>query len=127
MSDKSKRILYIEDNELNRLLVRRLLEHAGFEVFEAGDGLKGVKSAEELKPDLILMDINLPIMDGFEATRQIKANPELKHIPIVAITSNAMQGDRERTLAAGCDAYICKPIDPDAFPEQIAHFIKVFS
>ncbi len=118
-----KKILYIEDNEMNRLLVRRLLEREGYEIFEAFDGLSGIKKAEELEPDLILMDINLPSMDGLAASTRIKSINKLSDTPIIAITSNAMEGDRERTLAAGCDGYIRKPLEPEDFPNQIKKYL----
>jgi two-component system, cell cycle response regulator DivK len=106
----SARILCVEDNPQNMRLVRKILKHQGFEVIEAVDGLTGVDLAHKEKPDLILMDINLPDIDGLEATSRIKANPDLQTIPVVALTANAMYGDEERVLAAGCDGYISKPV-----------------
>jgi two-component system, cell cycle response regulator DivK len=100
-----KRILIIEDTEDNRRILRDLLTHAGYDLIEADDGAKGVAMAVEHRPDLILMDIQLPTIDGYEATRQIKSNPDLRHIPIVAVTSYALSG-------AGCDGYIAKPFSP---------------
>jgi two-component system, cell cycle response regulator DivK len=108
----SKRILVVEDTEDNRQILRDLLNAAGYVLIEAVDGEAGVAMAAEHKPDLILMDIQLPQIDGYEATRRIKAQPELKHIPIVAVTSYALSGDEEKTRAAGCDAYIAKPYSP---------------
>lgn len=108
----SKRILVIEDTEDNRRILRDLLTHAGFELIEATDGEQGIQMAVEQRPDLILMDIQLPIVDGYEATRRIKANPDLRHIPIIAVTSYALSGDEERAAAAGCDGYIAKPFSP---------------
>ena len=105
-----KRILIIEDTEDNRRILRDLLTHAGYDLIEADDGAKGVAMAAEHRPDLILMDIQLPTIDGYEATRQIKANPDLRHIPIVAVTSYALSGDEAKTMAAGCDGYIAKPM-----------------
>lgn len=105
-----KRILYVEDNFQNKRLVRKILTAKGFEILEAEDGVTGVEMALEEKPDLILMDISIPGIDGIEATRRIKANEEVNQIPIVALTANAMRGDRERFLAAGCDDYLPKPI-----------------
>jgi signal transduction histidine kinase len=119
----SKTILYIEDNAANRVLVRQVLEDVGYTVIEATDGLSGIKIAQEARPDLILMDINIPGMDGYEATTRLKSLPELSHIPIVALTAKVMAGDRERALAAGCDGYIAKPIDVDTLPRQIAEFL----
>ncbi|HXQ68450.1 MAG TPA: response regulator [Alphaproteobacteria bacterium] len=108
----TKRILVVEDTEDNRQIMRDLLTAAGFEMVEAEDGAAGVAAAEREKPDLILMDIQLPVMDGYEATRRIKANAELKHIPIIAVTSYALSGDEEKARAAGCDGYVTKPFSP---------------
>ena len=107
-----KKILVVEDTEDNRQILRDLLSMAGYEMVEAHDGAEGVLKAAEHKPDLILMDIQMPVMDGYEATRRIKANPDLKSIPIVAVTSYALSGDEEKARAAGCDAYIAKPYSP---------------
>lgn len=119
----SKTILYVEDNTANRMLVRQVLEGVGYQVIEATDGLSGIKTAQETSPDLILMDINIPGMDGYEAATRIKSLPELSNIPIIALTAKVMAGDRERALAAGCDGYIAKPIDIDALPNQVAEFL----
>jgi two-component system cell cycle response regulator DivK len=108
----TKRILLVEDTEDNRQIVRDLLDSAGFELIEAHDGAAGLAMAEEHKPDLILMDIQLPVLDGYETTRRIKADPALKHIPIIAVTSYALSGDQAKTRAAGCDDYIAKPFSP---------------
>ena len=108
----SKKILVVEDTEDNRQILRDLLGAAGYEMVEAHDGAEGVAKAAEHMPDLILMDIQMPVMDGYEATRRIKANPELKAIPIVAVTSYALSGDEQKTRDAGCDAYIAKPYSP---------------
>ncbi len=107
-----KKILVVEDTEDNRQILRDLLGMAGYDMVEAHDGAQGVAMAAEHKPDLILMDIQMPVMDGYEATRRIKANPELKAIPIVAVTSYALSGDEQKTRDAGCDAYIAKPYSP---------------
>ncbi|QPC83237.1 response regulator [Phototrophicus methaneseepsis] len=115
-----QRILCIEDNPQNMRLVRKILQHHGYDVLEAVDGLTGVAMAEREVPDLVLMDINLPDIDGLEATQRIKNNPQLGHIPIVALTANAMYGDEERILAAGCDAYISKPVSKNALVEIVA-------
>ncbi len=109
---------------MNRLLVRRLLEARGFQLVEANDGISGVKMAEEVEPDLILMDINLPLLDGHAATTRIKSIQRLSHIPIIALTSNVLEGDRERSLVAGCDGYIKKPIDVDEFPAQVEGYLR---
>lgn len=103
-------ILYIEDNPQNMRLVRKMLATGGYEMLEAKNGLLGLDIAKEKRPDLILVDINLPDIDGVEVTRELKANDEMKHIPIVALTANAMYGDREEYLDAGCDGYISKPV-----------------
>ena len=108
----NKKILVVEDTEDNRQILRDLLGMAGYDMIEAHDGAEGVSQATEHKPDLILMDIQMPVMDGYEATRQIKANPELKAIPILAVTSYALSGDEQKTRDAGCDAYIAKPYSP---------------
>ena len=112
-------ILYIEDNPGNRMLVRRILEAEGFSVAEATDGLAGLEMATQVQPDLILLDINLPEIDGYDLAKRFRDTPGLQHVPILAITANVMRGDRERTLEAGCDGYIQKPIDVDQLPKQV--------
>lgn len=106
----SKRILYVEDNFQNKRLVRKVLSAHGYTVLEADDGQTGIDIAVAEIPDLILMDINIPGIDGIEATRIIKSYEQTAHIPIIALTANAMRGDRERFLSAGCDNYLPKPI-----------------
>jgi len=113
------RILYIEDNPENRLLVRRILEAEGYSVTEAADGPAGLEMAAQMRPDLILLDINLPEIDGYDLARRFRDTPGLQEVPILAVTANVMQGDRERTLEAGCDGYIQKPIDVDRLPKQV--------
>ena len=108
----SKRILIVEDQEDNRTILRDLLSKAGFELIEAVNGEDGVALALSKRPDLILMDIQLPVMDGYEATRRIKANAELKAIPVIAVTSYALSGDEAKARAAGCDGYVAKPFSP---------------
>lgn len=108
----SKRILMVEDTEDNRQIVRDLMESVGYELLEAEDGAAGVAMAAEHRPDLILMDIQLPVLDGYEACRRIKANPDLRHIPIIAVTSYALSGDEAKTREAGCDSYVAKPFSP---------------
>ena len=108
----SKKILVVEDTEDNRQILRDLLGAAGYDLIEANDGAEGVAKAAEHRPDLILMDIQMPVMDGYEATRRIKADPALKAIPVVAVTSYALSGDEDKARAAGCDDYIAKPYSP---------------
>jgi two-component system cell cycle response regulator DivK len=105
------KILLVEDNEMNRDMLSRRLERRGYEVIVAVDGEEGVARARAEAPDLVLMDMSLPVLDGWEATRQLKAAPETKSIPIVALTAHAMAGDREKALEAGCDDFDTKPID----------------
>ena len=105
------RILYVEDNDDNIYILEKRLKRAGFTVMIARDGAQGVAMAGAEQPDMILMDLSLPVLDGWEATRRIKAAPETRHIPVIALTSNAMAGDREKALAAGCDDYDTKPLE----------------
>ena len=111
------KILLVEDNEMNLDMLSRRLERRNFEILIAMDGAQGVELARSQTPDLILMDMSLPIMDGWEATRRIKADTKVSHIPIIALTAHAIAGDRERCLAAGCDEYESKPIK---FPRLLA-------
>ena len=120
-----KTILIVEDEPRNLKLLHDLLQRFGYEILEALDGEQGVKLAGERMPDLILMDIMMPKMDGLEATRIIKANTKTKHIPIIALTSYAMKGDREKTVEAGCDGYIAKPIDIKEVLSAIEHYLTV--
>jgi two-component system cell cycle response regulator DivK len=117
-------ILYIEDNIDNRTLVRRVLQIEGYRVMEAESGFKAFEILRSEIPDLVLMDINLPDMDGYEITTRLKQMPSLARVPVIAMTANVMKGDREKTLAAGCDGYISKPIDIDTLPGQIARFLR---
>lgn len=117
------RILYIEDNSDNRKLVRRVLEWDGYEVVEAKDGNEALARLESESIDLALLDINMPDIDGYTLTSTIRANPRFSGLPIVAVTANVMRGDRERSLQAGCDGYIQKPIDIDTLSEQIERFL----
>ena len=105
------KILYVEDNEDNIYMLERRLKRAGFDVLIARDGAQGVAMARTELPELILMDMGLPVLDGTEATRKIKADPETKHIPVIALTANAMNGDREKAMASGCDDYDTKPVE----------------
>ena len=119
----STRILVIEDQEDNRRILRDLLASAGYEMIEAVTGEQGVASAETHQPDLILMDIQLPGLDGYEATRRIKANPALRAIPIIAVTSYALSGDDAKAFAAGCDAYVTKPFSPRQLLAKIREYL----
>lgn len=116
------RILVVEDNQENRDALTRRLERRGFDVLFAPDGKVGIDLARSEKPDLILMDLNMPEVDGWEATRRLKAEPELKEVPVIALTAHAMTGDRERALEAGCTDYHTKPIE---FPKLLAQIETV--
>jgi two-component system cell cycle response regulator DivK len=109
------KILVIEDNEQNLYLIRYILEDCDYEVLSALDGKEGIDLAASILPDLILLDIQLPVMDGYAVARNLRRNPDLANTPIVAVTSYAMSGDREKVMEAGCNGYIEKPIDPDTF------------
>jgi len=117
------RILYIDDDFANRLLVKRILASEGFEMDEADNALDGIHMAESNPPDLILMDIAMPDMNGLEATNRIRSIPSIARLKIIALTANAMSGDREMILEAGCDGYISKPIEVDTFVEQIEQYL----
>src|SRR5438094_127549 len=121
--NRKPKILYIEDNPENRMLVRAVLEAAGYDLVEAEDGLAGIEAAIREEPALILLDINLPGVDGYEIVAILKSFPNLASTPVIAVTAYAMQGDRQRTLVAGCDGYLQKPINVDAFPRQVAEFL----
>ena len=119
-----KKILVVEDNEDNRrILVYRLKKIGEFAIREATNGQEAIDAVKAERPDLIFMDLKMPVMDGWEATRTIKAKPELRHIPIIAITSHAMVGDEEKARRAGCDDYMAKPIDENQLLAKIRHFI----
>jgi CheY-like chemotaxis protein len=113
------RILYVEDNDDNIYVLKNRLGRAGFTLLVARDGAAGVAMATAERPDLILMDLSLPVMDGWEATRQIKGAPETRHIPVIALTSHAMVGEREKALAAGCDDFDTKPVELPRLLEKI--------
>jgi two-component system cell cycle response regulator DivK len=119
----SKVILVVEDQEDNRRIMRDLLASAGYEVMEAVTGEEGVAAAETHRPDLILMDIQLPGLDGYEATRQIKANQDLHHIPIIVVTSYALSGDDVKAYEAGCDDYVSKPFSPRELLAKIREYL----
>ena len=120
---KKAKILYVEDNRENRMLVRAILEADGYTIVDAEDGLSGVEAAVREEPALILLDVNLPGIDGYEVVAVLKSFPALTTTPVVALTAYAMEGDRQRTLVAGCDGYIQKPIDVDTFPRQVEEFL----
>ncbi len=119
------KVLYIDDNDDNRLLVCRVLlgSDYDFEFAEADSALIGIEMAASDPPDLILMDISMPDLDGLAATQRIRGIPQLRNVPVVALTANAMPGDKERTLEAGCDGYIRKPVDVDNLPDELMHYI----
>jgi two-component system, cell cycle response regulator DivK len=117
-------ILYIEDNIDNRTLIRRILTAEGYELLEAGNAKDAMEILKSIKPGLILMDINMPDVDGYTLTAQIRATSGFEGVPIVALTANVMRGDRERSLEAGCDGYIQKPIDIDLLPQQIERYLR---
>ena len=119
----TQQILVVEDQEDNRIILRDLLTSAGFEVIEAVNGQDGVGLAESEKPDLILMDIQLPVMDGYEATRRIKGNPALESIPVIAVTSYALSGDEAKAMDAGCDGYVTKPFRPRDLLAKVREFL----
>ena len=119
----TKRILVVEDQEDNRQILRDLLSNAGYEMIEAGDGQQALALAAKHRPDLILMDIQLPVMDGYEATRRLKADPALKAIPIIVVTSYALSGDEAKARAAGCDAYVAKPYSPRALLAKMREYL----
>jgi len=118
------RILLVEDNEMNRDMLSRRLRKRGFEVLIAVDGREGVELAASSSPDLILMDMSLPVMDGWEATRRIKTDEATRKIPVIALTAHAMEGDRDKALQAGCDDYDTKPVDLKRLLEKIGAFLS---
>ena len=119
----TKRILVVEDTEDNRQIIRDLMTSAGYELIEAVDGIEGVAAADREKPDLILMDIQLPGIDGYEATRRIRGIPALAKVPIIAVTSYALSGDEAKTRAAGCDGYVAKPFSPRQLLAKVREFL----
>lgn len=119
----SKKILVIEDNEQNLYLTTFILEKHGYQVIQAPDGQMGIDFAKREKPELILLDIQLPVMDGYKVAEELRKSPSSREIPIIAVTSYAMVGDKEKALAAGCNGYITKPINPDTFISYIEGFL----
>ncbi len=120
------KILVIEDNEQNLYLTTFIMVKNGYQVIQARNGVEGIKKASQEKPDLIILDIQLPLLDGYEVVRRLKKNPETSNIPIIAVTSYAMTGDREKILDSGCSGYIEKPINPDTFLEQVKGHLQNF-
>lgn len=118
------KILIVEDNEMNLDMLSRRLERRGYEIVSAVDGEKGVAAAKSEKPDLILMDLSLPVLDGYAATRQLKADQDTKSIPIIALTAHAMVGDKEKAEAAGCDEYEVKPVELPRLLEKMERLLK---
>ena len=118
-----KTVLLVEDNEDNLIVYRTILDHVGYRVIEARDGEEGVARALAEQPDLILMDVSLPKMDGWEATRRIKAEPGTREIPIIAVTAHALDDDREKATQVGCDGYLAKPVAPRRVVEEVERFI----
>lgn len=121
--DNPKTVLLVEDNEDNLVVYRTILEHVGFKVLEARDGEEGVSRAREARPDIILMDISIPKMDGWQATEELKADEETRDIPIVALTAHALEEDRAKAMRAGCDGYLAKPVEPRRVVEEVERFI----
>ena len=124
MVESARNILYVEDNLENRILIKRILEAEGYNFLGASNASEGLRLARTHRPDLILVDINMPEVDGLTMTQELKADERFAHVPVIAITANVMRGDRERTLNAGCDGYLQKPIDVDLLPRQIVHFLQ---
>jgi len=123
MSDNQKTILLVEDNEDNLVVYRTILEHVGYRVVEARDGEEGVARAREQMPDLILMDISIPKMDGWEATQRLKAEENTRAIPIIALTAHALEEDRQKAIQAGCDGYLAKPVEPRRVVQEVERFV----
>jgi CheY-like chemotaxis protein len=122
-----KKILIAEDNPVNRELLRELLEMQGYEVFEAGNGQEALVMIEQIRPDLLVLDLGMPVLDGFGAIRRIRADPASAKLPVLAATAYAMRGDREKTLEAGFDGYVSKPINPTALRVEIDRLMTVLA
>jgi CheY-like chemotaxis protein len=123
MSDSGRLVLLIEDNEDNRIVYSTILKHFGYDVSEALNGEEGVARARTQQPDLILMDISIPVIDGWEATHILKHDPTTKHIPIIALTAHALASDREKAMEVGCDGYLAKPCEPRAVVAEVQRFL----
>ena len=121
---KNKRILLVEDHEDNRNIYRTILEHYGYEVMIAADGRSGLRIARDERPDLILMDLSIPFVDGWEATRQLKQDESTSTIPIIALSAHALAEDRERARGAGCDGYLAKPVEPRKVLAEVQRFLE---
>lgn len=122
-NDQLKTVLLVEDNEDNLVVYRTILEHVGFRVIEARDGEEGVNRARQYLPNLILMDISIPKIDGWEATQRLKSADETKDIPIIALTAHALEEDRQKALQAGCDGYLAKPVEPRRVVQEVERFV----
>ncbi|MGH7471645.1 MAG: response regulator [Longimicrobiales bacterium] len=118
-----KTVLLVEDNEDNMVVYRTILEHVGFRVIEARDGEEGVSRARQFQPNLILMDISIPKIDGWEATHRLKADKKTSGIPIIALTAHALEEDRQKALQAGCDGYLAKPVEPRRVVQEVERFV----
>lgn len=116
-------VLLVEDNEDNRTIYRVMLEHSGFAVLEAGDGAEGIRQVRQERPDAVLMDVSIPIIDGWEATRILKQDPTTASIPIIALTAHALEQDRQKALAVGCAGYLAKPVEPRRVVEEVRRVI----
>lgn len=123
MANEKKTVLLVEDNEDNLVVYRTILEHVGYTVIEARDGEEGVARATENIPDLILMDISIPKLDGWEATQRLKANDATKNIPIIALTAHALEEDRQKATQVGCDGYLAKPVEPRRVVQEVEKFV----
>jgi CheY-like chemotaxis protein len=123
MTDNPKTILLVEDNEDNLVVYRTILEHVGYRVVEARDGEEGVHRAREQMPDLILMDISIPRIDGWQATRALKDDEKTRAIPIIALTAHALEEDRRKAVQAGCDGYLAKPVEPRRVVQEVERFV----
>jgi two-component system, cell cycle response regulator DivK len=125
VTDAKHTVLLVEDNPHNRKIFSGMLTHAGFRVLEAADGQTALEQVAAERPELILMDLSIPGIDGWECTRRLKADPKTRAIPIIALTAHAMRGDEERAIAAGCDGYLAKPISPKKVVEEVKRYLKL--
>jgi two-component system cell cycle response regulator DivK len=123
MSDSGKLVLLVEDNEDNRIVYSTILKHFGYEVSEALNGEEGIAKARTQQPDIVLMDISIPVIDGWEATQVLKHDPATKHIPVIALTAHALASDREKAMEVGCDGYLAKPCEPRAVVAEVQRFL----